>query len=688
MKKSVLFICMFFSILWVHAQQVERDMVVLEIGTGTWCQYCPGAALGADDLITNGKDVAVVENHNGDIFANTYSNARNSYYGISSFPTAKFDGVLTVVGGNHTQSMYSSYLPKYNQRKAIPSSFTLEIFGSNTGADYTVLVKAKQVAATTSTNMKIHLALTQSEIAYNWQGQTELNFVNRLMMPNQSGTTVALDPTDSTQLVTLTFTLNTAWPAENCELVAFIQDNTSKEILQGTKVALEELSSGTVIADFDTDTTTVCEAGIVHYTDLSTASPLPPTTWNWSFPGGDPATSTEQNPVVTYLTSGNYNVSLTVTNGLASNTTLRADFITVNSVPTQAGIPYGETIVCTNTSVSEYLTSGATKANSYIWQLSPLEAGEIVGNDTVGTVTWNDNYTGTAYVSVKGSNTCGEGFSSDNLEITKLSAPTVFEITGGGSYCEGTLGVEVGLSNSESGKTYQLFLNETSTGNPVPGTGEALSFGNQILEGSYTVKAYSYGQYCEQPMQGSTTIIKNLLPEIPQTPTGNVEICPAEEPFTTYTTQEANNVLSYSWELLPAEAGTIDGNGLTATVTWNTSYTGLATVKVKGINDCGESAFSSELQVSVLICDGITENNNSKPSIIPNPNNGTFSVMFKATTDKATVKVVNAYNAVVFEKTGVMGSSNEIFNLNLPSGIYLLVIQHGNSISSEKLIIR
>jgi hypothetical protein len=317
-----------------------------------------------------------------------------------------------------------------------------------------------------------------------------------------------------------------------------------------------------------------------------------------------------------------------------------------------------------------------------------LEAGEIAGNDTVGTVTWNDNYTGTAYVSVKGSNACGEGFFSDNLEITKLSAPAVFEITGGGSYCEGTSGVEVGLSNSESGKTYQLFLNETSTGNPVPGTGEALSFGNQILEGSYTVKAYSYGQYCEQPMQGSTTIIKNLLPEIPQTPTGNVEICPAEEPFTTYTTQEANNVLSYSWELLPAEAGTIDGNGLTATVTWNTSYTGLATVKVKGINDCGESAFSSELQVSVLICDGITENNNSKPSIIPNPNNGTFSVMFKATTDKATVKVVNAYNAVVFEKTGVMGSSNEIFNLNLPSGIYLLVIQRGNSISSEKLIIR
>ena len=35
----------------------ERNMVILEIGTGTWCQYCPGASMGAHDLLANGKTV-------------------------------------------------------------------------------------------------------------------------------------------------------------------------------------------------------------------------------------------------------------------------------------------------------------------------------------------------------------------------------------------------------------------------------------------------------------------------------------------------------------------------------------------------------------------------------------------------------------------------------------------------------
>jgi len=79
----------------------EREMVILEIGTGTWCTYCPGAALGADELVTNGHSVAVIENHGPagqDPYANTYSVARNSYYAIPGYPTAMFDGVESFVG--------------------------------------------------------------------------------------------------------------------------------------------------------------------------------------------------------------------------------------------------------------------------------------------------------------------------------------------------------------------------------------------------------------------------------------------------------------------------------------------------------------------------------------------------------------------------------------------------------------
>lgn len=44
------------------------------------------------------------------------------------------------------------------------------------------------------------------------------------------------------------------------------------------------------------------------------------TSWAWSFPGATPATSTNQNPTVTYSAPGWYDVTLTVTNSAGSNT--------------------------------------------------------------------------------------------------------------------------------------------------------------------------------------------------------------------------------------------------------------------------------------------------------------------------------------------------------------------------------
>ena len=62
------------------------------------------------------------------------------------------------------------------------------------------------------------------------------------MIPDQYGT--ALDfSTGDAQTVNLGFTLDPGWASSNCELVAFIQDNYSKEILQGTKVNLTEMEA-------------------------------------------------------------------------------------------------------------------------------------------------------------------------------------------------------------------------------------------------------------------------------------------------------------------------------------------------------------------------------------------------------------------------------------------------------------
>jgi PKD repeat protein len=69
----------------------------------------------------------------------------------------------------------------------------------------------------------------------------------------------------------------------------------------------------------------------ITFTDLSVGIGVPgPTSWAWDL--GDATTSTEQNPTHTYFANGVYTVTLTVSNGDASDTKVKPNFITVADV--------------------------------------------------------------------------------------------------------------------------------------------------------------------------------------------------------------------------------------------------------------------------------------------------------------------------------------------------------------------
>ena len=58
----------------------------------------------------------------------------------------------------------------------------------------------------------------------------------------------------------------------------------------------------------------------------------PQTRWTWSFPGGTPSTSMEENPQVIYSTPGQYGVTLTIEDQFGSSTQTLENFVTVSSI--------------------------------------------------------------------------------------------------------------------------------------------------------------------------------------------------------------------------------------------------------------------------------------------------------------------------------------------------------------------
>lgn len=88
----------------------------------------------------------------------------------------------------------------------------------------------------------------------------------------------------------------------------------------------------TPTALFESDKQLVCTGESVSYKDLSILNASSGISWQWTFAGGTPSTSTSQNPMVTYASSGVYSATLKVTNAFGNSVLTKTNYITVNKL--------------------------------------------------------------------------------------------------------------------------------------------------------------------------------------------------------------------------------------------------------------------------------------------------------------------------------------------------------------------
>jgi len=130
----------------------------------------------------------------------------------------------------------------YNTRIVRNSIHDIDIDIVKTGVDaYTATVTVVQTNGFYANDLHLRTVLTESSIAYSWQGQTELNSVFIDMYPNTAGYTLDFSSNDTAQYV-VNFT-TTGSVADNCEFIAFVQYDGNKDVTQAAKVDLSTIMS-------------------------------------------------------------------------------------------------------------------------------------------------------------------------------------------------------------------------------------------------------------------------------------------------------------------------------------------------------------------------------------------------------------------------------------------------------------
>ncbi len=231
----------FIFFLLTFALFGARRVMVCEDFTATWCWYCPGAARGVEELEKVAFDsVIVIAYHpsSSDPFYNQYSVVRRNYYGITGYPTVCLDGNYRIVGGVHTGTMYPFYRIYFDSRRNIesPASISLTLVYDSVSRNGNLSIKIKNELSS-SLSAQLQVALTESHIYYPWQGMDSVHFVLRMMLPDASGEPVTIPRRDSITR-TREFTLPRGIVDRNCEIVVFLQDDSTKEILSASRIGL------------------------------------------------------------------------------------------------------------------------------------------------------------------------------------------------------------------------------------------------------------------------------------------------------------------------------------------------------------------------------------------------------------------------------------------------------------------
>jgi PKD repeat protein len=307
-------------------------------------------------------------------------------------------------------------------------SLTLSALAQHTGGDGSGAVLAPLIQSSCSAISYPAIYAGGDEDGYTLSGITQSS-CSSVIMPNifyggQDGGYSISGVTQSSCSPIVLPAIFAGGQDDGYTLTGITQSSCSSPVLpgiyaggQGNIDGVTQLNAGCApVANFVASPLSVCAGDTVHFTDLSSGSPL---TWSWTFTGGTPSSSTLQNPKVVYNTAGVYSVTLSITSLLGNSSITRTNYITVHALPTVT--ISGISPMCENATAIT-LTQGSPSGGTYS---GPGITAGVFHPDIAGDGIHTINYVYT------------DGFGCHNSATTNITVNPVYSFNENHTICNG-----------------------------------------------------------------------------------------------------------------------------------------------------------------------------------------------------------------------------------------------------------
>ena len=443
-----------------------------------------------------------------------------------------------------------------------------------------------------------------------------------------------------------------------------------------------------LFANFSSSQTQVCTGNTVDFTDLSTGDP---TAWEWTFEGGTPGTSTEQNPTgILYEVAGVYSVSLSVTKDGNTALETKSDFIHRFNTPTAN---FEESLPCEEISIdfTDLSNPNGGTITDWLWNFGDPNSG-IYNTSSLQNPShiYIDPGAYVVSLSVTNNGVCTETFYKDiviDAKPDKAGTPQ-----GDATICQASAGNIFVTDGTPLATAYEWIIDPTQAGTIIGSGTEIILDVADSFSGSAILRVRGSNDCGNGSVSDALSLnVETILAAPAEAPTGPDTVDLNIVTSSDFTASEMTGAIGYIWLIDPETAGALDPEGLQLTVNWDADFRGDANIIYAGVTDECEGLFSPAKVVTVKSSLGIDEFNAYNIAVYPNPNSGKFNLSLNTSEQSVVnIKIFNVLGTMVYseENVNLFTKLTKTLDLSsLPKSIYHLKVEGSRGTSIIRVVI-